>query len=152
MSVNHPLALSTDSTVELGQLSGESLIIPARSEMQDEINNWFNRISEERNIFCLYNTISCIIPLVEDNIGVAICPESVRYTTNPQKLCYRRIVNPEHLSNLLMVRRCHQVLPAATDCFWEFAESAVPTGSGRSRGRPAHKEVSGGGNDRWIAP
>ena len=128
MSVNHPLSQSTEDTVELGQLSGESLIIPARSEMQDEINNWFNHISEERNIFCLYNTVSCIIPLVEGNIGVAICPESVRYTMNPQKLCCRRIVNPEHLSNLLMVRRCHQVLPAATDCFWEFAREAAEHG------------------------
>ena len=127
LSRDHPLARAASGTVELRQLAGESLIIPARPQLQNEIHNWFNLLSEERNIFCLYNTLSCVVPMVEDNIGIAICPESAQYTTNPQKLAYLKIIRPEHSSNLMLVRRRHQLLPTATECFWDFTRNYLKT-------------------------
>ena len=128
MSVNHPLAAVTTDTIELGQLTGEPLIIPSRLRLQTEISHWFDQAAGAQNVLCLYNTLSCLVPLVENNLGIAICPESARYYTNPQKLAYRQITRPEHISSLLMVRRRHLVLTAATNCFWEFVQDLAESG------------------------
>ena len=71
---------------------------------------------------CTYNTLSCIVPLVERNVAVAICPEAVRYFTDRQRLVCRRLTEPEHVSRLLLVRRRNQLMPAAAGCFWDFAK------------------------------
>lgn len=125
LSVSHPLASNSYEKIELHQLANEQLIIPSRLQLQDEINYWFNEIEQERNIFCMYNSLASIIPLVENNIGIAICPDSVRAFTNDQKLVYKKIVNPEHLSNLMVIRKRHQIMPAITSYFWNFIHNYI---------------------------
>lgn len=125
LSILHPLASEDTDTIELHQLSNENLIIPSRLPLQDKINNWFNEISQERTIFCLYNSLASVIPLVENNVGIAICPESVRSFTNNQKIVYRKIINPEHPSNLLLIRKRHQQIPAVTNHFWNFIQDNI---------------------------
>ena len=48
MSVNHPLAATTTDTIELGQLTGEPLIIPSRLRLQNEISHWFSQAAGPR--------------------------------------------------------------------------------------------------------
>lgn len=122
MSRKHPLAMEEEDTVELSQLAKEQLLIPSRPPVQNEINTWFNEVLQERNIFCLYNTLSCVIPLVEKNVGIAICPESVRSVTNWRRLRYKKIVKPEHPSRVVILRKRGQIMSAAAGCFWEFVK------------------------------
>jgi DNA-binding transcriptional LysR family regulator len=125
LSKNNPLACSTDDAITLSQLSDQPLIIPSRLSLQNEIGSWFNETAQQKNILCYYNILSCILPLVEADTGIAICPESVHHFTSADKFAYRRLVNPEHYSNLIAVRKKHQLLPAATDCFWNFIQNSM---------------------------
>lgn len=124
LSNDHPLASTASDTLEISQIVKEPLIIPSRLPLQREMNTWFHEITSEKNIFCYYNTLSCIIPLIEKNVGVAICPESIKYTYNQKTLTFKKI-NPEHISKLLMIRKKNQVMPAATTCFWNFIQNYI---------------------------
>ncbi len=125
LSSSHPLAKREGETIELSEIAEESLIIPDRSPVQREIAGWFSQIAKKSNVLCTYNTLSCIVPLVEQNMALAICPEGARYFTDRQRLTLKRIVKPEHFSRLLMVRRRHRLTPAATACFWDFAQEYI---------------------------
>lgn len=124
LSKFHTLSSKEEDFITISELEKESLIIPSRLPMQKEIYTWFNEFSKKQNIFCYYNTLSCIIPLIEKNMGIAICPESIKYTYNEEKLSYKRII-PEHISKLLVIRKKNQIMPAATTCFWDFIQSYV---------------------------
>lgn len=121
MSRDHPLASRDGDPILLSQIADSPLIIPSRLPLQEEINGWFRQIAREHHILCLYNTLSCIIPLVERNVAVAICPEAVRHFTDRQRLVCRQLTQPEHISKLLLVRRRNQLMPAAAGCFWNYA-------------------------------
>ena len=121
LSREHPMAEQPGDTILLSDIAGSPLIIPSRPPLQEEIRGWFHRIEREHTILCTYNTLSCIVPLVERNVAVAICPEAVRYFTDQQRLVCRRLTEPEHVSRLLLVRRRNQLMPAAAGCFWDFA-------------------------------
>ena len=121
LSREHPMAEQPGDTILLSDIAGSPLIIPSRPPLQEEIRGWFHRIEREHTILCTYNTLSCIVPLVERNVAVAICPEAVRYFTDRQRLVCRRLTEPEHVSRLLLVRRRNQLMPAAAGCFWDFA-------------------------------
>lgn len=126
ISTKHPLDSITSDTIELSNLSGESLIIPSRTPLQEEIISWFQKQNLEHNVICMYNILSCVIPLVTNNTGIAICPESAKHFTNNQELIYRRISHPERLSNILFIRNRDYMLSAGTNCFWEFVQSQLP--------------------------
>lgn len=127
LSREHPMASMEGDSIPLSSIADSPLIIPSRPPLQREISQWFRQIARRYNILCMYNTLSCIIPLVENNTAVAICPEAVRYFTDRQKLVYKRLSEPEHYSNLLLVRRRHQLMPAAAGCFWDFAREYIKT-------------------------
>ena len=132
LSRDHPMAGREGDTIPLSCIADSPLIIPSRAPLQREISDWFRQIARRYRILCMYNTLSCIIPLVENNTAVAICPEAVRYFTDRQRLVYKRLSQPEHFSNLLLVRRRHQMMPAAAGCFWDFARESIKR-SGQSR-------------------
>lgn len=121
MSKDHPLAEGIDE-IELSALRKEPLMISVRPSLQDEILNWFNEISEERNIFCYYNSVASVIPMVEHGAGIAISPESVKSFTSGRNLVYKKIIHPQHDSRLYLVRHRYQMLPAAAGTFWDFAK------------------------------
>lgn len=123
LSIKHPLASINTDTIDLFQLSNESLIIPSRAPLQDEIISWFHKHALGHNVICMYNILSCVIPLVINNTGIAICPESANYFSNNNELVYRRISNPEHLSNVLFIRNRDYMMPAGATCFWNFIQS-----------------------------
>ena len=77
------MAEQPGDTILLSDIAGSPLIIPSRPPLQEEIRGWFHRIEREHTILCTYNTLSCIVPLVERNVAVAICPEAVRYFYRP---------------------------------------------------------------------
>lgn len=118
----YPLEL-TGKGIELSRLEQEPLFIPIREPVQNEINNWFNESATERHIFCWYNALTSVIGLVEKNLGIAICPESAKSFLDSRKLVCRKIINPEHTSGLLLLKKRFQVMPAAAENFWEFARS-----------------------------
>lgn len=121
MSRRHPLAAEEGDEVRLEQLGGETLMIPVRASLQEEINHWFNEIAQDREILCYYNSSASMLPLVERGMGIAICPGAARYFAGGEGIIYKTIVKPRKESRLYMVRRRYQMLPQAAGAFWDFA-------------------------------
>ena len=121
MSRRHPLAAEEGAEVRLEQLGGETLMIPVRASLQEEINHWFNEIAQDREILCYYNSSASMLPLVERGMGIAICPGAARYFAGGEGIIYKTIVKPRKESRLYMVRRRYQMLPQAAGAFWDFA-------------------------------
>lgn len=88
----------------------------------DEINSWFNEIASERNIFCLYNSITSVMGFAEHNLGVIICPESAKNLINRETLTYRKIIDPVHESGTYLVKKHLQLMATATEKFWKYVE------------------------------
>lgn len=125
LSKKNLLARQAEDTIELSKLTEEPLFIPSRLPLQYEINHWFDETLQEYNIICLYNALASVIPLVEKNMGIAIAPEAVKCFTNGRRLSYKKIVGPEHLSRIMVIRRRGQMMPAATNCFWDFIQNEL---------------------------
>ena len=95
--------------VRVSELQDASLIIPIRQPIQNEINSWFNEIASERNIFCLYNSITSVMGFAEHNLGVIICPESAKNLINRETLTYRKIIDPVHESGTYLVKNTYSL-------------------------------------------
>ncbi len=108
--------------VRVSELQDASLIIPIRQPIQNEINSWFNEIASERNIFCLYNSITSVMGFAEHNLGVIICPESAKNLINRETLTYRKIIDPVHESGTYLVKKHLQLMATATEKFWKYVE------------------------------
>ena len=126
MSRNHPLAGEAGDEVRLERLGGETLMVPVRASLQEEINHWFNEIAQDREILCYYNSSASMLPMVERGMGIAICPGSARYFTGGDGIVYKTIVEPRKESRLYMVKRRYQMLPQAAGAFWDFVCSTFP--------------------------
>ncbi|WP_125143870.1 LysR family transcriptional regulator [Clostridium transplantifaecale] len=122
VSKNHPLA--KEACVSLERLSREPLFIPSRQPLQREILNWFSSASESYQIFALYNQLAGIIPLIAQNTGVAICPESVKLYTDDRRLAYLKITEPEPTSHLYMICGRNRLLPAGAKAFWNYVKQS----------------------------
>ena len=123
---NHPLAGEAGDEVRLERLGGETLMVPVRASLQEEINHWFNEIAQDREILCYYNSSASMLPMVERGMGIAICPGSARYFTGGDGIVYKTIVEPRKESRLYMVKRRYQMLPQAAGAFWDFVCSTFP--------------------------
>lgn len=122
----HPLASCT--SISLDQLCKEPLFIPSRQPLQNEIRHWLTSLSDSYDIVGMYNQISSIIPLIAANMGVAICPESVKKYTDSQRLSYLNIHEPQLITGLYMIcKQNHLKTPAAKE-FWKYVTNAFAAG------------------------
>ena len=133
VSRQHPLAGQTG--VSLERLSREPLFIPSRQPLQSEILNWFSSASESYQIFALYNQLAGIIPLIAQNTGVAICPESVKLYTDDRRLAYLKITEPEPTSHLYMICGRNRLLSAGAKAFWNYVKLSFDTTAPSSENR-----------------
>ena len=119
MSRRHPLAAEEGDEVRLEQLGGETLMIPVRASLQEEINHWFNEIAQDREILCYYNSSASMLPLVERGMGIAICG-AARYLPGERGSLQDDRETQERVT-AVYVRRRYQMLPQAAGAFWDFA-------------------------------
>lgn len=118
VGIDHSLA--DYDVVTLEDICKEPLFIPSRSPVFDEICNWFSENAEKPNVIGRYNQISSILPLIAKNMGVCICPESVKQYADHQQIAYRYFQNKDRASKLYMVRQKNKILPAAARFFWDY--------------------------------
>ena len=116
----HALARRQGDTVDLCELNGEPLIIPARKSREREIAGWFHKNGYEANICYQISPVLNAVSLVEYNMGAAILPESVNDYAVQKKIGMKRIVNPVMESEILMVYRKFTTLPDAAARFVQF--------------------------------
>lgn len=95
--------LADHDSVTVSELAGESLILPSRPGFRDEILTWFTGREQDIHIFAEYNQVISIWPLVADNIGCAICPETDRLLMDERRLKFMHIEGVEQHSELFVI-------------------------------------------------
>ena len=119
----HPLANLPGKFADITQLDGQSLIVPSRQSLQNEINGWFvgNQISN--SIICTYNLIGSVITLAQNGLGVIVCPESNKNLINSNLLSYKKISPPAHDSKIYLVKKHLQAPGRHLQKFWDLAST-----------------------------
>lgn len=117
----HPLEKQKEITPE--ELAGASLFVPSRPPLYEEICGWFGG---EAKVLGKYNQVASILPLIAENMGVGICPESVDCYADSQRVTCLKLVKPERTSCLYMVRQTGRLLPAGGRVFWDFLRDQGP--------------------------
>lgn len=112
--------LSTQTHISLRELCCYPLIIPSRHPLQDDILHWLSVHTTAAQIICLYNQAFSILPLVSENLGIAVCPNSIKSYSNSRQLAYLDIIPSSYISDLVMVRKRNQILPLNSSTFWDF--------------------------------
>ena len=97
----HPLACMDSDTLDLKELVGKSLIVPQRPSRMEAVKRWFAGIGSEANILCALSNYTDAIALVEQNVGIAIFPQTT-YTPNPHVVS-KVIVNPAKMAEYMLV-------------------------------------------------
>ncbi len=120
--VSHEHPLGSLKSVTLKDLYQYPLMIPSGEPLQGEIRHWISDGHYSLQILCLYNQVSSILPLISQNIGIAICPESVKRDPSSQNYVYLEIADKPYISELYMIRKRNQVLPPTAKVFWEWVK------------------------------
>ena len=104
----------------LAQICQYPLFIPSRQPLQNEVHNWLSSNGVSYHVIGMYNQISSIIPLVTENMGIAIAPPSIKKYTDDRKLAYIDIAPPSLVTGIYMVCARRKLLSAGARAFWDF--------------------------------
>lgn len=129
---DYPELGCSDEDLPLDALNQVPLLLPMRETLQQDIISWFSEGFAQRNVLCHYGSLTSVIGLIERNLGVAICPESVQAFTSREKLVHRKIVRPEHVSRVFLVKKRAQIMPVAAEMLWEFMRTYVESRIGET--------------------
>lgn len=116
--VSNANLLARRSSVSLADICAEPLFVPSRSPIFEEICSWFTESQLEPNIIGMYSQTSGILPLIAENMGICICPESAGQYADGRKLSVIPLENKEKASKIYMVREKHKIPSAAARLFW----------------------------------
>lgn len=119
--------LGQETAITMTQLGSEPLFIPSRRPLQDHIRSWFPAPLRDCHILGLYNQLASIIPLIIENMGIAIGPESVAEYTDDRLLSYLKITEPEQSTDLYMICASNRLLPVNARAFWDFIQKRYKT-------------------------
>ena len=76
MNHKHRIAQSTSPFVSLEELSNEELLVP--TQRIHEISDWFRARNLKSNIICGFSPLMNAIVMAQNNLGIAILPESCK--------------------------------------------------------------------------
>lgn len=112
--------------IDLALLDGQELIVPSIASRQSEILQWFEKIGKKANICCEYAPLVNATYLVEQGIGIAILPYSVKNVLNQKNVVLKKIRNPEVSSYVaVLVDKFHPLSRTAE----KFLEEGIASGT-----------------------
>lgn len=76
MNKQHPMANNDSPSVSLEELSNEELLVP--TQRIHEISGWFSSRNLKSNIICGFSPLMNAIVMAQNNLGIAILPESCK--------------------------------------------------------------------------
>jgi len=136
MSCDHPLAKKHPSkpgkdtldTISVKELAPYELIIPSKQSRLHEISGWFDKDSPApAYIGRLAHTLDAY-ELAEQNVGIAIYPASASIYKNNDRICVKRLVNPEVSAKYYLARIAGRQMTPVAEKFWEHVEQLVIAG------------------------
>lgn len=118
MSDRHPLAAAPDAPLPLEELAGQDLIVPHRRSRIDEIRSWFRSSGTEPTIIGEHSSFVDALAMARENVGISIFPQTTPETM--PGIVSRRIVEPSHRAQYLLVRKRDASLSELTQTFLDF--------------------------------
>lgn len=110
----HIFSQKTSPKISLRELSGEELIVP--TQRIKEIENWFKEKNYKANITCSFAPISNAAALVQQNLGIAIVPESTKLSVSDKNIIIKEL-EEERTSGVCVIWRKDVELPGVAKSF-----------------------------------
>ena len=99
------------------------ILIPGRSLVQNELDNWFGDAYGALHIIGRYNLIYNAAILVEAGVGIALCLEKLVPVSEETELCFRPLA-PALETGVLIAWKKNQIFPPAVAKFIELLKNA----------------------------
>ncbi|MDO5139889.1 MAG: LysR family transcriptional regulator [Eubacteriales bacterium] len=119
-----PLSSQPGSTVKATELLPYDLIIPARPERLDEVQNWYRNNEEKPKIRCRYTNVLSAYELARQGVGIAIYPGEAESIVDPKvistRVALKAITNPMVKANYVMLSDKNRILPHVVYEFMSF--------------------------------
>lgn len=128
ISADSKIGRMPGDTIHLSDMDGCDIIVPSISYRKKEIEGWFESAGCTVNIFCEYSPIINSVYLVEQNVGIAILPSSVKNVISNRNLILKKIVEPEITSNVVILTNKSHILSQTAGKFLDFIQENAQSG------------------------
>lgn len=119
MNKNHPLATNDAPLVSLEELSREELLVP--TQRIHEVSGWFNARNLNSNIICGFSPLMNAIVMVQNNLGIAILPESCKEMLFTDDVIIKNL-SENMMSTVSFIWRNQYELTGAAKRFLDFVK------------------------------
>lgn len=119
MNKNHPLAGNVSPRVTLEELAEEELLVP--TQRIREVSDWFKNKGLQSNIICGFSPLMNAIVMAENNLGIAILPESCKKMLFTDDIISKEL-SENMLSTVSFIWKKQYELPGAAKRFLDFVK------------------------------
>lgn len=119
MNKEHPIAQNGSSSVSLEELSHEELLVP--SQRIREISEWFHAKDLNSNIICGFSPLMNAIVMAQNNLGIAILPESCQKMLFTQDIIVKELSEKKD-STVSFIWRKQYEMPGTARRFLEYVK------------------------------
>lgn len=119
MNKHHPLAQS-NNYIYLEELEKEELLVP--TQRINEISNWFYKKNLQCHIICGFSPLMNAIVLVENNLGIAILPESCKKAISSKKIMIKNFTEKRYSTVSLIWKKQYEI-PHVIKSFIDYVET-----------------------------
>lgn len=122
MNKKHPIATSGSEKVSLDELSKEELLVP--TQRISEISSWFSSHGLKSNIICGFSPLMNAIVMAQNNLGIAILPESCRKMLFTDEVIVKEL-SENMLSTVSFIWRKQYELSGAAKRFLDYIRERI---------------------------
>lgn len=120
MNQEHPLAKNGNPYVSLEELSHEELLVP--TQRINEISDWFHQKELTSNIICGFSPLMNAIVMAQNNLGIAILPESCKKILFTQDVIVKEL-SEKMFSTVSFIWRKQYEMPGAAKRFIDYIKA-----------------------------
>lgn len=120
MNKKHSLATNKNLYVSLEELSNEELLVP--TQRINEISGWFHARNLKSNIICGFSPLMNAIVMAQNNLGIAILPESCKKMLISDDVMVKEL-SENMISTVSFIWRKKYELPGVAKRFLDYVKS-----------------------------
>lgn len=122
---SYPIAKKTGNTISIKELASYELIIPSRGIRLQQITELFHEIGETPRIYCRMAHMLNAYELSSHGAGISIFPSSAASYLSTDKVCIKKLIEPEILGSYLLITNPARTLSLAAQEFFHFVMSNI---------------------------
>lgn len=119
MNRQHPMAASKSKYITFEELSNEELLVP--TQRINEVSGWFTSRKLKSNIICGFSPLMNAIVMAQNNLGIAILPESCKQMLFTDEVVVKDL-SEKMFSTVSFIWRKQYELPGAAKRFLDYVK------------------------------